>query len=134
MYLVPSLSISWYPPAVFAVGIALILVGGTIRQYAVWTLDRYFTNKILTQSDQTIIETGPYRWVRHPSYTGAIITFVGISVILANWASIGVMVLCIGCAYGYRINVEEQALREQFEDEYRAYTNRTPYRIFPYVW
>jgi protein-S-isoprenylcysteine O-methyltransferase Ste14 len=60
-------------------------VGIAIRQWAVMVLGRYFTTNVRVHPGQTVVEEGPYRWVRHPSYTGMLITFVGIGLALWNW-------------------------------------------------
>lgn len=133
-YALPILAIEWRPLIVFSVGALLILAGGGLRQYAIRTLDQYFTTRVMIHSDQSVIEAGPYRWVRHPAYTGGLLLHLGIGVILANWASIGVVVLGIGIAYWYRIHVEEQTLREELGAEYIRYTKRTPYRLVPFIW
>ena len=134
VYTLSSLAIEWRPPIVFSVGALFILIGGGLRQYSIRTLDQYFTTRVMVHSEQSVIETGPYRWVRHPAYTGGFLLHLGIGVVLANWASIGVVILGIGIAYGYRIHVEEQTLREEVGAEYIQYTNRTPYRLVPLLW
>jgi protein-S-isoprenylcysteine O-methyltransferase Ste14 len=65
--------------------LTLIAIGIAIRQWAVVVLGRYFTTDVRVHGGQTVVETGPYRWVRHPSYTGMLITFVGIGLALGNW-------------------------------------------------
>ncbi len=59
VYLVPSMAIPWHPRLVFAAGIAVLLVGGVIRQYAVRTLNEYFTSTIKVHDDQQVVDTGP---------------------------------------------------------------------------
>lgn len=119
VYALPSLAIEWRPTVVFSVGALLILLGGGLRQYSIRTLNQYFTSRVMVHSEQSVVESGPYNWVRHPAYTGGLLLHLGIGVVLANWASIGVVILGIGIAYGYRIHVEEQTLHEQLGAEYR---------------
>lgn len=134
VYVLPSLAIEWRPTVVFSVGALLILAGGGLRQYAIRTLDQYFTSRVMVHSEQSVIEAGPYDWVRHPAYTGGLLFYLGIGVVLANWASIGVIVLGLGLAYGYRIHIEEQTLHEELGAEYTHYSERTPYRLVPFLW
>jgi len=63
----------WFPPGarvlLYAVGIAMILLGSLLRRYCWRTLGEYFTGDVRARADQPVIRTGPYRLVRHPSYT-----------------------------------------------------------------
>lgn len=133
-YLVPSMTISWHPRVVFAVGIAVLLVGGVIRQYAIRTLDDYFTSTLKIHENQQVVDTGPYRWVRHPSYTGGVLEYTGIGLILGNWVSLVTVGGGIIMAYVYRIRIEERTLVEELGEPYRRFLDRTPYRLIPYVW
>ena len=68
---------------------------------------------------------GPYRWIRHPAYGGALLTIVGVPLALGTWAG-ALVTAAIGlAAYSYRVRVEEQALLAAFGDEYREYRRRT---------
>jgi protein-S-isoprenylcysteine O-methyltransferase Ste14 len=79
-----------------------------------------------------VIEAGPYRYIRHPSYTGALITVIGLGLALGNWASIVAMLACISAGYAYRIHVEEAALVSALGQPYREYMSRTA-RLVPFV-
>src|SRR5215472_14768979 len=57
--------------AVFALALAIIATGVALRFSAVIVLGRYFTPVVMTRSGQRVVDRGPYRWIRHPSYTGA---------------------------------------------------------------
>jgi protein-S-isoprenylcysteine O-methyltransferase Ste14 len=133
VYLVPSMTIPW-PRFVFAAGIAVLLVGGIIRQYAVRTLDDYFTTTIKIHENQEVVDSGPYRWVRHPSYTGGLLEHTGIGLVLGNWMSLGAVATGIIAGYVYRIRIEERTLAEELGEPYRRFLDRTPYRLIPYVW
>ncbi len=134
IYLIPSMTISWRSRVVFAIGIAVLLVGGAVRQYAVRTLDGYFTTTVKIHENQQVVETGPYRWVRHPSYTGGLLEYTGIGLVLSNWVSIVTIVGGLVIAYVYRIRVEERTLSEELGEPYQRFLDRTPYRLIPYVW
>ena len=75
---VPSATINWRRSLVFYVGAGLLLGGLLLRQYAIVTLGRFHTLDVSTRPGQPVIETGPYRWIRHPSYAGAMLTAAGI--------------------------------------------------------
>ena len=70
----------------FFLGIALMWAGIAFRYYAMRVLGRYFTFQVDVHSGQTVIEAGPYHYIRHPSYTGALITVLGLGLALGNWA------------------------------------------------
>jgi protein-S-isoprenylcysteine O-methyltransferase len=116
----------------FLAGIALMWVGMGFRYYAMRVLGRYFTFQVDVHSGQTVIEAGPYRYIRHPSYTGALITVIGLGLALGNWASLVGMLLCISIGYAYRIRVEEAALVNALGQPYREYMSRTA-RLVPFV-
>jgi protein-S-isoprenylcysteine O-methyltransferase Ste14 len=109
-----------------------MLVGIAFRWYAVAILGRFFTFDVAVQTGQTVVEAGPYRYIRHPSYTGALITVIGIGLALGNWASLFILLVCMGIAYAYRISIEEAALVAALGEPYRQYTRRTR-RLVPFL-
>jgi protein-S-isoprenylcysteine O-methyltransferase Ste14 len=115
----------------FALGIALALVGIAVRWYAVISLGRFFTTRVMTRADQTVVQKGPYRLVRHPSYTGALLTVLGILLCQANWLSLLCFVLALP-GFAYRIHVEERALLSALGQPYRDYMRRTK-RLVPFL-
>ena len=80
-----------------------------------------------------LIDTGPYRFVRHPSYTGALMAFLGLAPCLANWASLAVMLVPVLLVFLRRMHVEEDALLQAFGNQYRDYMRRTK-RLIPAVY
>jgi protein-S-isoprenylcysteine O-methyltransferase Ste14 len=107
--------------------------GIAIRQWAVATLGRFFTIDVRVQPGQTVVDRGPYRWVRHPAYTGLILTFLGFGLALGNWAALGVAFLVPTAGLVYRIHFEERALLEGLGEPYRRFAEGRP-RLFPGVW
>jgi protein-S-isoprenylcysteine O-methyltransferase len=125
-------AIPWMRTGLFFAGIALMWVGIAFRYYAMRVLGRYFTFQVDVHPGQTVIDAGPYRYIRHPSYTGALITVFGLGLALGNWASILAMLACISAGYAYRIHVEEAALVSALGQAYRDYMCRTA-RLLPLV-
>lgn len=82
-----------------------MLLGIALRWYSAAILGKYFTFDVAIQSGQTLVEAGPYRYVRHPSYTGALLTLFGFGLALGNWVGLAANLSCMGFAYGYRISV-----------------------------
>jgi protein-S-isoprenylcysteine O-methyltransferase Ste14 len=117
----------------FVVGIALMVSGIAIRQWAVAVLGRFFTIDVRVQPGQAVVDRGPYRWVRHPSYTGLIMTFVGIGLALGNWAALAVVAVVPAAGLLVRIRVEERALLESLGEPYRRFAASRPH-LFPGVW
>jgi protein-S-isoprenylcysteine O-methyltransferase Ste14 len=121
------------PALAFWVGVVVMLAGFALRLASMLALGEQFSHEVAVKDDHSVVQSGPYRWVRHPSYTGAVVTYLGIGVVTGNWLSV---VASLGGAlvgFGCRITVEEQALREQLDD-YESYVQRTPYRLVPGVW
>lgn len=132
-FYVPGATFPSRQPIVFWIGIALMGTGILFRWYAIRALGRYFTRDVATRPDQEVIERGPYRWIRHPSYSGALITVAGFGLATTNWLAL-LLVLAFSCiGYAYRLHVEERALCEALGDAYRDYMRRTR-RFIPFVW
>ncbi len=125
-------AIPWDRTLLFGIGIFLILAGAAFRWYAIRVLGKYFTTVISIQAGQTVIEKGPYRYIRHPSYSGAILSFLGFGLALTNWLSLGLVILATIIGYSYRVRVEEQALVEGLGQPYREYMQHTK-RFIPFV-
>ena len=118
--------------AIFYGGIFLMVAGFALRWYSMSILGRFFTFDVAIQRGHTVIEAGPYRYIRHPSYSGAILTIIGFGLALENWAGLVALLVCVGIGYGYRISVEETALAGALGEEYLAYVRRTR-RLVPLV-
>ena len=73
---------------IFVVGLVLMLLGIALRQWSVFALGSFFTVQVQVREGQTVVDTGPYRYVRHPSYTAIMLTFFGMGVALENWLSL----------------------------------------------
>jgi len=82
---------------------------------------------------QTVVDGGPYRWVRHPAYTGLLLFFVGMGLALTNWASLLVLALLPAVGLLVRIRSEEQALLAGLGEDYRRFA-ATRRRLFPGIW
>jgi protein-S-isoprenylcysteine O-methyltransferase Ste14 len=113
------------PPQFFWIGIALIILGVIVRAIAIATLWRYFTIDVAIASGHELIDRGIYSSIRHPAYTGSLISFVGLGLAFRNWISLAVVVIATFAALSYRVRVEEAALIEHFGDRYREYMKRT---------
>ena len=117
----------------FAIGMALFVVGFKIRIHSIRTLKQFFTYSVAKVENHQIIETGLYKYIRHPGYLGQLIIFIGISTSISNWLSILVMMVPITLGYLYRIKIEERFMLEQLGDGYLNYQKRTK-RIIPMIY
>lgn len=113
--------------------LVMALTGALFRAWAVWELGRFFTWHVTVQSGQKVISTGPYRLVRHPSYTGALLLYVGMLLFLKAWIGAALAFTFMLLAFGRRIRYEEGLLLATFDQEYRNYCARVK-RLFPLVW
>lgn len=130
--IVPSASIG--PVGVrFGIGGALLLIGCGLRLWAMRTLGRYFTREVMVSSDQRVVTSGPYRIVRHPSYTALLLYAIGAGVAAGNWVGLAAITLLALVALVNRIQVEEDALLSVLGDSYRIYAESHP-RLIPLVW
>jgi protein-S-isoprenylcysteine O-methyltransferase Ste14 len=116
----------------FALGLASLLLGSWLRRHCFKTLGRYFTGNVQVVDGQTVIQEGAYRWIRHPSYTGGMLMYLGTGLALTNWLSVLIIVILGGLGYAYRVQVEERALEMQLGEPYRVYVRRTK-RFIPFV-
>lgn len=112
------------------VGVVLFVIGLALRWYSIVHLGRFFTVNVAIAQDHRVIDTGPYRYIRHPSYTGALTAFLGLGLALNNWASLLVLVVFTFIVFARRIQVEEAALAAGLGDAYRQYMQRTR-RLIP---
>ena len=118
---------------VYTVGVLLILAATAGRVWAVRTLGRWFTTNVRTDSAQTVIQHGPYRWVRHPSYTSALLGMLGIGLAMGNMAALVCFVVLPFIGFAFRIRVEERALLDQLGEPYERYLQQHR-RLVPGVW
>ena len=116
----------WFGCALFALGLAL-------RWYSIVYLGRFFTVNVAIHSSHEVIDTGPYSRVRHPSYTGALLAFLGLALCMANWASLAIVMLPIFWAFTRRMNLEETALSNALGTPYVNYMRRTK-RLAPFFY
>lgn len=120
----------WAP---VAVGLGVLAAGVVLRVWAIVTLGRLFKFVVVIQDGHRVVASGPYRLLRHPSYTGALVGFLGVGIALDSWLSVLALVLIPLLAIGVRIRVEETELARALGEEYRAYARRTR-RLVPGLW
>ena len=119
--------------AVAFAGVGLFVAGLFLRWWAIVVLGRFFTVDVTIEKDHEVVERGPFRVVRHPSYSGVLLAFVGFALTLGNWVAGLVLFLPIFVAFNHRMKVEEEALSAALGSRYTDYMKRTK-RLVPMVY
>lgn len=115
------------------VALAILILGIIIRWGAIIKMGRAFSINVALHKDQHVIQTGLFRFIRHPSYLGMLIIFTAVGLMERNYYSIAIILIPIFIALSYRIYVEEIALREGFGQEYIEYAKRAK-RLIPFIY
>lgn len=121
------------PSSWFWVGAGIILLGVFVRVNSVWTLRKYFTLHVQVGSRQEIVRKGLYQYLRHPAYTGSILTLLGVAVCFRTLWGIFATAIIAAVVYGYRIKIEEKLMEKNFGQVYLEYEKSTK-RLIPYLW
>ncbi len=114
-------------------GLILIVLGLVVRWVAILTLRRFFTVNVAIQTDHIIIQTGIYKYIRHPSYLGMLLSFFGLGIRVSNLISIIVLLIPITFVLVNRIQIEERALNDTFGNDYLEYCKET-WKLIPWVY
>jgi protein-S-isoprenylcysteine O-methyltransferase Ste14 len=129
----PALAFPFREPGWVLAATVLIAVGAAFRLWSIATLGRYFRAVVHIQENHHVVRAGPYRILRHPSYTGLLVVLLGISLVFGNYASTVVYELLVIVGVLYRIHVEERMLLDGLGEDYAAYMRETN-RLIPGVW
>jgi protein-S-isoprenylcysteine O-methyltransferase Ste14 len=129
----PQGTLPYHRPYLFVLGIALAFAGLALRRWAIHTLGRFFTVDVATFADQRVIDAPPYRRIRHPAYSGSILSLLGTTLMLGQWLGLLLVALAIVVTFSYRVRLEERALLEALGQPYADYMRRTK-RFIPYLW
>jgi protein-S-isoprenylcysteine O-methyltransferase Ste14 len=117
-----------------AAGLVVLWLGLALRAWAIATLGDDFRTTVEVEPGQTVISAGPYRCVRHPSYTGLLLIAAGFAVGRSSWLSLAVCVVLLLPALVRRIHVEEAELDHVLGEAYRTYRSTTTARLIPWLW
>ena len=114
-------------------GIVLFLAGHFLGGYALYE-NGFFSGMVRLQEDRGhhVISSGPYMWVRHPGYTGALLTYLGTPLMLNSWWAF------LPAIFMFAVVITRTALEDRFLQEnlagYKEFTSQTRYRLFPGIW
>lgn len=116
----------------FVAGVAMMVLSSVLRRYCWRSLGEYFTGDVRATPDQPVISSGPYRLVRHPSYTAGMMMFIGIGLALGSWLSLMLLTVATIATYSYRVAIEERVLLDTIGEPYGSYMKGRK-RFIPYV-
>ena len=119
--------------ALYMAGFATFCAGLLLRWYSILYLGKYFTVDVAIAADHRVIDRGPYRFIRHPSYTGVLLGFLGLSLCTGNWASMIVLMTAVSVVFMRRIHIEEHVLQTALGQPYVDYMRRTK-RLIPFIY
>jgi protein-S-isoprenylcysteine O-methyltransferase Ste14 len=127
----------WFPGgrtlAVFWLGFAILMCGAALRVWSIIVLGSSFRTTVEVSNNQQVVQRGPYKLIRHPSYSGLLVMCLGYGIADQNWLS---LVIAIGLplmALLYRIHIEEAALVSSIGPEYQKYQQHTK-KLIPGIW
>ena len=115
------------------IGIAITVVGVTLRRIAFKILDKFFTYNVSIQKDHKLLKDGPYKVIRHPSYTGILLVYFGYMVFL-KCNLLGFVTVLVPFMFFMikRIKNEEEELTKHFKKDYIHYKRET-WAIIPFL-
>ena len=114
-------------------GLVLILAAVGLRVWARAHIRGLYSGHVEVQADHRLVQSGPYRFVRHPGYTGFVLMALGVAVGYASWIGLAAVPILLLPALAYRMRIEENLLIEQFGDAYRDYVRKTK-ALIPGIW
>jgi len=109
---------------VYAVGLALAMAGAVLCIYSRLILGRNWSASVQLKHDHELIQNGPYRFVRHPIYTGFLLLFLGSAVMIGDWRGL-LSVAIVFISFWRKLRLEEAWLGQHFGPAYQAYRQRT---------
>jgi protein-S-isoprenylcysteine O-methyltransferase len=115
------------------VGVLLMFAGIALRIWSVVTLGKFFRTTVMILPGHRVITTGPYHLIRHPSYTGMLLTVLGASLAFGSWLGVVLMVAAVFVGLSHRIVVEERVLKSSLGQEYEEYMRRTK-KLIPFLY
>lgn len=115
------------------IGAAVAIFGLLLRSWAFLELGQYFTWHISVKEEQSVVDSGPYRYVCHPGYTGALFTYVATGIMFHSWGAAGISLVILFYAFYRRIKFEETFLKTHLGEEYLNYST-TRRKIIPFIY
>jgi protein-S-isoprenylcysteine O-methyltransferase Ste14 len=115
------------------IGVGVLLLGIGVRLSVVFALGKFFTVDVTIRKDHQLKTDGFYKYLRHPSYSASLLSFVGMALTLNNWLSMVLLLSAVFFAFAKRVQIEEEALLQHFGQAYLDY-QKTTFRMIPFVY
>jgi protein-S-isoprenylcysteine O-methyltransferase Ste14 len=113
-----------HSPPVYGAGVALCLAGAALAIWSRWLLGSNWSSVVALKLDHELVEAGPYRYVRHPIYSGLLLLFLGNALLVGDWRGL-LAVAIVAASFWRKLRVEEAWLTQRFGERYRDYMDRT---------
>jgi len=130
---VPALRVGADTWATLLLGVAIACLGTILRAWSILTLGTFFRRDVMVETGQAVIRKGPYRWLRHPGYTGTLVNTFGLALAFGSWVGAALAVTIATLGHLPRIRVEEAELRDGLGEAYAGYASTTA-RLVPGLW
>jgi protein-S-isoprenylcysteine O-methyltransferase Ste14 len=115
------------------IAIVLFMLGLALRCFAVFSLGKFFSTSVMTREKHILIDKGPYRFIRHPAYTGLFISFFAAGFAMGDALALVTLISPIAYVLNQRIRIEEQWLTDHFGEIYNDYSLRTK-KLLPWIY
>lgn len=116
----------WMAMMLFGVGLGL-------RYLAIGRLGRFFTTNVTIQQQHALITSGPYRWIRHPAYTGLLLALAAAGMAMGDFMALLFLTVPTFLAFKSRIALEERMLKQEFSTDYLMYSKHT-WKLLPWLY
>jgi protein-S-isoprenylcysteine O-methyltransferase Ste14 len=110
--------------AIAVLGALLTMLGVAFACWARYVLGRNWSSVVQVKKDHELIQSGPYRWVRHPIYTGLLLAFLGTAMAIGEWRGL-ICVVIVAVSFWFKLKLEERWMRDNFGVAYENYMQRT---------
>jgi len=126
-------AIGLLPDWAYYLGLSLSLLGIAIWLWGQQTLGRYYSIEVVIYHGHQLVERGPYRFVRHPMYTGLFLLWAGAGFAVQSWVAAVVIAIITAIAWTRIIPIEEKVLVSEFGEQYVSYSRRVKGRFIPFI-
>jgi len=111
----------------------LLSLGSVLFIWARRTLGKYYSGHVSVLESQPLVQSGPYRFIRHPAYAGYLLIAMGIALGYSSLVGVIMIPVLLIPSVIYRLFVEDKMLAERFGEKFKAYALRTA-RLVPRIW
>ena len=132
-FILSSEEITRLPYLIFYIGIGFVIIGILVREYSFYTLGSFFSFEIKVFEGHKLIDKGPYKFIRHPAYSGLVLSIIGISLCVRSLIAVLIVMIMCFIAVGLRIKFEENLLFIKFGQDFVNYKKKTK-KVIPFIY